>query len=147
MTARQQIKLAPLRIGQELSPDDFGMDLPDLDTAYLEAFQAAQDMWAELLAQRQDPLIRTFEIADETGRTLLTMPFAEVLDRARKRPMQLPAQVRSAQALLRGPRHSPALCAMRSAQRSRLSRARVRQCTRAARSCSASPLLVRGDLW
>ena len=41
-----------LRIGQELSPDDLGMELPDLDSAYLEAFQAAQDMWGELLAQR-----------------------------------------------------------------------------------------------
>jgi len=89
-----------LRIGQELSPDDLGMDLPDLDSAYLEAFQAAQDMWVELLAQRMDPLIRSFEIADEKGRVVLILPFQEVLDRARKRPRRLPEQVRSAQALL-----------------------------------------------
>ena len=89
-----------LRIGQELSPDDLGMELPDLDSAYLEAFQAAQDMWGELLAQRIDPLIRSFEIADEEGRVVLMLPFGEVLDRARKRSAQLPEQVRSAQALL-----------------------------------------------
>src|SRR5262249_30992254 len=89
-----------LRIGQELSPDDLGMDLPDLDSAYLEAFQAAQDMWGELLAQRSDPLIRSFEIADEKGRVVLILPCGEVLDRARKRPVHLPEQVRSAQALL-----------------------------------------------
>jgi hypothetical protein len=89
-----------LRVGQELSPDDLGMELPDLDSAYLEAFQAAQDMWAELLAQRSDPLIRSFEIADSAGRVLLILPFGEVLDRARKRAVPLPEQVRSAQALL-----------------------------------------------
>ena len=33
-----------LRIGRELSPDEIGLDMPDLDTAYLEAFQAAQAM-------------------------------------------------------------------------------------------------------
>jgi hypothetical protein len=57
-------------------------------------------MWTELLAQRSDPLIRSFEIADETGRVLLILPFGEVLDRARKRPVYLRDQVRSAQALL-----------------------------------------------
>ena len=105
-----------LRIGQELNPDDLGMDLPDLDSAYLEAFQAAQDMWTELLAQRSDPLIRSFEIADERGRLLLTLPFVEVLDRARRRPMQLPQQVRSARLSLRGLGRSPILCGKRSAR-------------------------------
>ncbi len=77
-----------LRIGQKLSPDDTGLELPDLETAYLEAFEAAQAMWGELLAERSDPLARSFEIADEQGQLLLTLPFVEVLDRARKpRPL------------------------------------------------------------
>jgi hypothetical protein len=134
-----------LRIGQELNPDDLGMELPDLDSAYLEAFQAAQDMWTELLAQRSDPLIRSFEIADERGRLLLTLPFVEVLDRARRRPMQLPQQVRSARLSLRGLGRSPILCGKRSARRNRSSRARMRQCARAARYCGASLLFVPGD--
>jgi hypothetical protein len=41
-----------LRIGPTLSPDEIGLDLPDLETAYLEAFKAAQEMWPELLTER-----------------------------------------------------------------------------------------------
>jgi hypothetical protein len=80
-----------LRVGPKLSPDEVGLDLPDLENAYLEAFQAAQEMWGELLSERSDPLIRSFEIADEQGQLLLTLPFAEVLDRARKARPPFPA--------------------------------------------------------
>jgi hypothetical protein len=45
-----------------------------------------QGMWPELLAERSDPLIHKFEIADADGRVLLDVPFREVLDRARKPP-------------------------------------------------------------
>ena len=95
-----------LRIGRELSPDEIGIDMPDLDTAYLEAFQAAQAMWAELLAERSDPMLRSFEIADSNGRVLLILPFREVLERA-SRPTgreprgRMPNEVRSAQVLLK----------------------------------------------
>jgi hypothetical protein len=88
-----------LRVANDFSPDELGIDLPDLDTAYLEAFAAAQAMWAELLAERANPFLRSFEIADASGRILLTLPFREVLDRARK-PARMPEEVRSAQALL-----------------------------------------------
>ena len=40
-----------LRVGPNLSPDEIGLDLPDLETAYLEAFKAAQEMWSELLVR------------------------------------------------------------------------------------------------
>jgi hypothetical protein len=73
-----------LRIAGTLSPDEIGLELPDVETAYLQAFETAQAMWVELLAQRCDPLTRAFEIADEDGQVLLTLPFAEVLERARK---------------------------------------------------------------
>jgi hypothetical protein len=73
-----------LRIGPKLSADEIGLELPDLETAYLEAFDAAQTMWGELLSERSDPQIRAFEITDERGQLLLTLPFGEVLDRARK---------------------------------------------------------------
>ena len=94
-----------LRIGRELSPDEIGIDMPDLDTAYLEAFQAAQAMWSELLAERSDPMLRSFEIADSDGRVLLILPFREVLERAsrptgRKPRGRMPNEVRSAQVLL-----------------------------------------------
>ena len=95
-----------LRIGRELSPDEIGLDMPDLDTAYLEAFQAAQAMWSELLAERSDPMLRSFEIADSDGRVLLILPFREVLERAsrptgRKPRRRMPNEVRSAQVLLK----------------------------------------------
>jgi hypothetical protein len=94
-----------LRIGRELSPDEIGLDMPDLETAYLEAFQAAQAMWSELLAERSDPMLRSFEIADSDGRVLLILPFREVLERAsrptgRKPRGRRPNEVRSAQVLL-----------------------------------------------
>jgi hypothetical protein len=71
-----------LRIGSTISPDEIGLDLPDVETAYLEAFKAAEEMWSELLADGLDPLMRSFEISD--GRqVLMTLPFREVLERAR----------------------------------------------------------------
>src|SRR5262249_5976797 len=73
-----------LKVGRDLQPDDIGLELPSLEMAYLEAFKAAQEMWSDLLAKRKDPTIHSFEIADETGRELMRVPFSEVLDRARK---------------------------------------------------------------
>src|SRR4029079_6159522 len=73
-----------LRVGGTLSSDELGLELPDLETAYLEAFRGAQEMWAELLAAGSDPFSRAFEIADADGRT------REVLDRARK-PVAAPS--------------------------------------------------------
>ena len=90
-----------LRIGENCSPDEIGLDLPDLETAYLEAFQAAQEMWSECLAECSDPLLRTFEISDERGRVLLTLPFREVLERARKPTAGLPKLRQSLQAELK----------------------------------------------
>jgi hypothetical protein len=80
-----------LKVGRDLQPDDIGLDLTSLEVAYLEAFKAAQEMWADLLAKREDPTIRSFEITDETGRELMTVPFSEVLDRARKSQRPPPA--------------------------------------------------------
>ena len=57
-------------------------------------------MWGELLAQRADPLLRSFEIADSGGRLLLTLPFREILERVRKPPGPMPAHVQAAHALL-----------------------------------------------
>lgn len=67
-----------LRVGRTISPDEIGLDLADVETAYLEAFKAAEEMWSELLAQGSDPLTRSFEISDERGQVLLTLPFHEV---------------------------------------------------------------------
>lgn len=57
-------------------------------------------MWGELLAERSDPMLRSFEIADAQGRVLLVLPFREVLERARKPIGRMPEQVWSAHVLL-----------------------------------------------
>ena len=95
-----------LRIGDAISPDGLGLELPNLETAYLEAFKAAQEMWSELLAERNDPMARAFEIADAHGRILLTLPLSEVLERARK-PTAPPWKRRPTRgrAHARAPRH------------------------------------------
>jgi hypothetical protein len=88
-----------LRIGGTISPDEIGVDLPDVETAYLEAFKAAEEMWSELLAEGLDPLMRSFEISDG-HQILLTLPFREVLERARKGAGALPGLRQSLRAEL-----------------------------------------------
>lgn len=61
-------------------PDTQGVEFASTEQAYLEAFRAAQEMWSELLAQRQDPRLCMFEVRDEAGNVLFLFPFQEVLD-------------------------------------------------------------------
>jgi hypothetical protein len=89
-----------LRIGGTIDPDEIGVELANIETAYLEAFKAAQEMWSELLAQGSDPLTRCFEIGDERGQLLLSVPFVEVLEQARKSRPPLPKLRQSLQAEL-----------------------------------------------
>jgi hypothetical protein len=67
------------RKGREVEPDPEGLQFPDLETAYLEAFQAATEIWAEMLQRREDPRDLSVDIRDSGGRVLLTLPFSEVL--------------------------------------------------------------------
>jgi hypothetical protein len=76
------------RQGNSHQVDDLGCEFDSVEDAYLGALTAAQDMWRELLIQRQDPLLCAFEVMDEAGRDLFALPFSEVLDvcRTRSRP-------------------------------------------------------------
>jgi hypothetical protein len=73
-----------LLVGGERSPDDVGVEFDSLEAAYLDAFEAAREMWSELLEQRKDPTERSFEICGADGTILMTLPFTEVLEVARK---------------------------------------------------------------
>ena len=73
-----------LTVGGNHYPDYLGVEFPTLELAYLDAFQSAREMWTELLKERKDPATHSFQIANEDGQVLLTLPFAEVLDAARK---------------------------------------------------------------
>ncbi len=73
------------RQGDLYQADDLGCEFASAEAAYVGAFAATQDMWRELLIKRQDPLLCAFEVRDEHGRDLFTLPFAEVLDVCRGR--------------------------------------------------------------
>lgn len=71
-------------------PDTHGIEFPNVEQAYLEAFRAAQDMWSELLKQRQDPRRCMFEVHDEDSNILFLFPFQEVMDSCTdRRPISL----------------------------------------------------------
>jgi hypothetical protein len=73
------------RQGRSYQADDTGCDYNTVEDAYLGAFAAAQDMWRELLIQRQDPLLCAFEVMDEQGHDLFVIPFSEILEACRGR--------------------------------------------------------------
>ena len=63
-----------------LHADESGIDYPSTEDAYLAAMEAIPGMWGELLSQRQDPLGCAFEIHDQAGVMLFTVPFREMLE-------------------------------------------------------------------
>jgi hypothetical protein len=73
------------RQGASYQVDDTGCEFGSVEEAYLGAFASAQDMWRELMIQRQDPTLCAFEVMDEQGRDLFVLPFSEVLDVCRGR--------------------------------------------------------------
>ncbi|GJE46595.1 DUF6894 family protein [Methylobacterium soli] len=70
--------------------DEDGLEIVNLETAYLNACRAIPDMAADMIRRGQQPMRFAFEIADAGGLVLMEVPFSEVLDKDR-RPRQ-PAQ-------------------------------------------------------
>ena len=66
--------------GEELSPDDQGLEFDSVEAAYLSAYKGALDMWSELMRMRLDPRDSAFEVTDAQNRQMFVLPFAEVLD-------------------------------------------------------------------
>jgi hypothetical protein len=66
--------------GRLLEEDQYGLEFPDVDAAYLEAFRAATDIWGEALRERRNPTLDYFRIRDRTGVVVLELPFTEVLE-------------------------------------------------------------------
>jgi hypothetical protein len=87
-----------LRGGAEgLNLDQDGLDLPNVEAAYLEAHQTALDMTQEWLRKRQNPRGYAFEIMSATGEVVVELPFSEALDRqAGRRPANLPRAIKMA---------------------------------------------------
>jgi hypothetical protein len=59
--------------------DAEGLDLPSLDIARQECEISAREMVAEMVLNRQPIDGMRFEIADEAGRVLATIPFRNLL--------------------------------------------------------------------
>jgi hypothetical protein len=80
-----------------LSRDELGLEFPDVETAYLEAFRAARDMQQELVARGQDPRGYGFEVVNASDELVFDLPFSEVLDhQAGRRPAKLSRMVQTA---------------------------------------------------
>jgi hypothetical protein len=69
--------------GVSLSPDDTGVELASVELAYLEAAATALGMWAEIVADRLNPLYCAFEIADKNDVVLLRFEFTELMTTGR----------------------------------------------------------------
>jgi hypothetical protein len=65
--------------GERYEVDTVGLELPDADTAYVEAYRAAQDLCSEMISTRRQLGAHRFEVADPSGRKLLDLPFSELL--------------------------------------------------------------------
>jgi hypothetical protein len=68
-----------LRAGDQIVPDDEGVDLPDLSAAQREAILAARELLAEAIKSGRPEVPEAFVIADEAGRPLGIVPLAAVL--------------------------------------------------------------------
>lgn len=82
------------RQGVDLATDHEGIEFPGMEEAYLDAYEAALDMWSELLRQRRDPTLCYFEVRNEARELLFTLPFSEVMDACKDRKTTLAARVR-----------------------------------------------------
>ena len=79
------------RQGAHYSVDELGCEFESVESAYLAAVRAAQDIWREMLIQREDPLLCAFDVTDAAGNDLFYLPFSEVLDACAGRTHPRPA--------------------------------------------------------
>lgn len=67
-----------------LERDDIGLELANVEAAYLGACQAVPGMSTDLIYETANPTRYAFEITGASGDLLIEVPFTEVLDRGRK---------------------------------------------------------------
>lgn len=65
--------------GDEIIRDHEGVDVPALDDAIEEARQAARDLLAERVKHGAAIDSQAFEVLDDKGKAVLTLPFRSVL--------------------------------------------------------------------
>src|SRR5262245_21470389 len=65
--------------GDAYELDVSGLDVADAEAAYLEAFQAAQEICAEMIRERKNPTRARFEITDHKANKLGEVLFSELM--------------------------------------------------------------------
>jgi hypothetical protein len=75
--------------GGNYEMDAAGLDLESAESAYLEAYRAAQDLCGELIRERCAPATYRFEVADQSGRKIFDLPFSEIIEASAPRPLPL----------------------------------------------------------
>jgi hypothetical protein len=68
-----------------LVEDPDGSDLPNLAAAVAEALLAARHLWAEAILQQRDRGGESFEITDEQGHHLISVPLRDALPESLRR--------------------------------------------------------------
>ena len=80
-----------------VSEDPEGLEFPDAEAAYLDAYQAARDMAQECLKKGRSPRGYVFEVVTASGEPVFELPFSESLDdQAGRRPAHLSRAIRTA---------------------------------------------------
>jgi hypothetical protein len=74
-----------LRAGDELTPDDEGIDLPDFPAARREAILSARELLAEAIKSGKQQVPDAFVISDGAGQALETVLLAAVLPESLKK--------------------------------------------------------------
>jgi hypothetical protein len=77
----------------EYTVDDSGVDFDTFELAWLDAFNTAREMWAEIMARRVDPRTCAFEIADGKGNLLAVLNFKELLETCAQHPRVAPREI------------------------------------------------------
>ena len=74
-----------------------GSEFPDVEAAYLDAYQVATDMAREWLKKGRNPRGYVFEVVTASGEPIFELPFSESLDdQAGRRPAHLSRAIRTA---------------------------------------------------
>ena len=78
--------------GRRYEVDETGVEFPDFDAAFLDAFAAAGEISAETMRLGGNPEGMWFDIVDHCGRPLTQIPFSEALDaNGQRRPGRGPS--------------------------------------------------------
>lgn len=66
--------------GQRIDFDELGLELSGPEAAFEEAIHGARDMLREAHMKGRDPSGWSYQVKDEAGKTLFTVPFALAAD-------------------------------------------------------------------